>query len=99
MLGLIIFFLFGYAGFYYLSSYYIDLQISTLLIRFILFFGSIFVIGILSVSYKLIELLTKKTMELSQANSKLAEDSEIPTQDKEGLEKTQASLKEKNIES
>jgi hypothetical protein len=99
MLALIIFFLFGYTGFYYLSSYYIDLQISTLLIRFILFFGSIFVIGILSVSYKLIELLTKKTMELSQANGKLAEDSETPTREEEGLEKTQTLLKEKDIES
>jgi hypothetical protein len=92
MLCLIIFFLLGYAGFYYLSFYYIDLQISTLLIKYILFFGSIFVIGVLSISYKLIELLTKKTMELSEMNSKLMENTKSLAQKKEEPEVTKTLL-------
>jgi hypothetical protein len=92
MLCLIVFFLFGYVGFYYLSFYYIDLQISTLLIKYILFFGSIFVIGVLSISYKLIELLTKKTMELSEMNSKLTENTKSLSQKKEEPEVTKTLL-------
>jgi hypothetical protein len=99
MLCLIIFFIFGYVGFYYLSFYYLDLQISTLLIKYILFFGSIFVISMLSISHKLIESLIKKTMELNQANDKSTEDTSILVQKKGDLENAQGLLKKKDTES
>jgi hypothetical protein len=99
MLCLIIFFLFGYVGFYYLSFYYIDLQISTLLIKYILFFGSIFVIVALSISYKLIESLIKRTMELNQASDKPTEDTSTLVQQKEDLKNAQGLLEKKDTES
>jgi diguanylate cyclase len=98
MLYLIIFFLFGYAAYYYTSLHYGNISISSLLISLILFFGSIFVVGILSISRSLIESLTKKTMETSQINNNLIDNTKMLSQKKEELEKTQTQLKEKNQE-
>jgi hypothetical protein len=75
-----------------------NIPINSLLINLILFFGSIFVIGVLSISYKLILLLTKKTIEISQINNDLTENTKTLAQKKEELEKTQTLLKEKNKE-
>lgn len=64
----------------------------------ILFFGSIFVIGVLSISYGLIKLLTKKNAEINQINNEIIENTRALARKKEELEKTQTLLKEKNTE-
>jgi hypothetical protein len=85
-------------GFYYMGSNYKDIPISALLISLILFFGSIFVIGVLSISHELIKLLAKKNVEINQINNEILDNSRALARKKEELEKTQALLKEKNAE-
>jgi hypothetical protein len=83
---------------YYLDTYSKDIPINSLLISLILFFGSIFVIGVLSISYGLIKLLTKKNAEINQINNEIIENTRALARKKEELEKTQTLLKEKNTE-
>jgi predicted PurR-regulated permease PerM len=98
MLGLICFFLLGYIAFLFLQSNNSNIPISSLLICFILFFGAIFVIGVLSISYQLIKKLTQKTVELNKMNASLSENSNTLASKQEELIKMQGLLKQKNEE-
>lgn len=98
MLCLIIFFLLGYTAYYFLSTNYPDIPVSSLLISLILFFGAIFVIGILSISYQLIKILTRRTEELNSMNIALTENTNTLKGKHEELIKTRKLLEQKNTE-
>ena len=98
MLCLIIFFLVGYISYYFLNIYSSNIPVSSLLISSILFFGAIFVIGVLSISYKLVKALTQKNTEMQKMNKALSEKSEKLIHKQEELDKTQKLLLEKNTE-
>jgi hypothetical protein len=98
MLFLIIFFLFGYTAYLFLNANYPNIPVSSLLICLILFFGAIFVVGILSISYQLIKILTQKTEELNQMNKSLIENADTLKNRQEELAKTRKMLEQKNTE-
>jgi hypothetical protein len=97
-LTLIIFFLIGYIAYFFLLTTSGNAPISSMLVSFIFFFGAIFVITILTISYQLIKALTKKTTEISLKNITLEENSGHLVQQTKQLEETQQSLKDKNSE-
>ena len=95
---LIVFFLVGYIAYFFLSTNSPNLPISSLLICLILFFGAIFVITILSISYGLFHALIERSKEIDQTNTTLMKNaSELENKQKE-LEKAQLLLDEKNKE-
>jgi hypothetical protein len=74
------------------------IPLNSLLISLILFFGSVFVIGVLTVSYQLVSVLIQKTKELSLSNKTISENSELLRNKQIDLEKMESILKEKNNE-
>jgi hypothetical protein len=98
MLCLIIFFLLGYTSYLFLDTNYPDIPVSSLLICLILFFGAIFVVGILSISYQLIKILTQRTEELNQINKTLTGNTNTLKTRQEELVKTREMLEQRNSE-
>lgn len=98
LLCLILFFLFGYIAYLFLNTNYGNIPVNSLLISLILFFGAIFVICVLSISYQLINTLLQQSAKLHETNKSLADNTQILTTKQSELEKIQLLLKEKNSE-
>lgn len=97
-LSLIVFFLVGYVAYFFLISSNSNLPISTMLISLILFFGAIFVITILSISYWLIKALTVHSSQISETNKNLTKNTKDLENRTNELKKIQDMLREKNKE-
>jgi hypothetical protein len=97
-LSLIVFFLLGYIAYFFLISSNGGLPISTMLISLILFFGAIFVITILSISYILIKALTMRSSQISETNKNLTKNTKDLENKTGELKKIQDMLREKNKE-
>jgi cell shape-determining protein MreC len=98
MLCLIGFFLIGYVVYYFLYTNSSNLPISSFLVSLILFFGAIFVIGVLTISYQLIKTLIQNTDIINQTNKSLSENSENLLKQTKQLEEAHILLKDKNSE-
>jgi predicted ferric reductase len=97
-LGLIVFFLLAYIAYFFLETNYSSLPVSSLLISAILFFGAIFVITILSISYTLIKALTIHSSEIDRTNQNLSKNTKDLENKTNELKKIQDFLREKNKE-
>jgi diguanylate cyclase len=98
ILSLIVFFLVGYIAYFFLNSSYSNIPVSSMLISLILFFGAIFVITILSISYKLIKALTIHSSEIDKTNKSLTNNTKDLENRTGELKKIQDMLREKNKE-
>lgn len=98
MICFILFFLLAYIAYLFLSTDYQYISINSLLIVFILFFGSVFVIGVLLISYQLIESLTHVALDNIQSNMKLSENTHSLEEKQKELEQTKELLEKKNKE-
>ena len=97
-LSLIVFFLVGYIAYFFLSSTVGNIPMSSILICLILFFGAIFVITILSISYQLIKALTLRSSAMDQTNKTLAQSTKDLENRQNELKKAQQLLNDKNKE-
>jgi ABC-type transport system involved in multi-copper enzyme maturation permease subunit len=96
---LIMFFLLGYVGYFYMLFTSINpSDTSSLLISSIFFFGAIFVIVVLSVNNSLIKGLNNKTETLENTNTTLKQQSEILQNKDKELEESRGKLVRKNEE-
>jgi ABC-type lipoprotein release transport system permease subunit len=98
ILGLIVFFLIGYIAYFFLNTSYSNIPVSSLLISLILFFGAIFVITILSISYGLISALTQRSLEIDQTNTTLTTNAKELEHKQNELKNAQELLRMKNKE-
>lgn len=97
-LGLIVFFLLGYIAYFFLISNNGSIPISSMLISLILFFGAVFVITILSITYWLIKALTVRSSQISETNKNLTKNTKDLENRTNELKKIQDMLREKNKE-
>jgi type VI protein secretion system component VasK len=98
IISLVLFFLIGYIGYFILFTTNSDIQMGMTLISFILFFGAIFVITILTISYQLIKALTIRSSEITETNKNLTKNTKELEAKHSELEKIQNMLREKNKE-
>jgi predicted PurR-regulated permease PerM len=96
--SLIVFFLIGYVAYYILNSGYGNIPMSSLLVSLILFFGAIFVIAVLSISYQLFKALTERSSEIDKTNTDLVRNTQELQNKQAELKRAQELLHEKNKE-
>jgi len=98
MASLIIFFLIAYVAYLVLVNDSTRAITVLPLVAFILFFGAVFVVGVLSISYRLILALTVIAKENVEANIQLTKNSESLRVKQKALEDAQHTLTKRNME-